>query len=117
MSVDIKLNDDVVWGTSEVGTLQNVGKILSCTQKNTVKQYEEGDENDEVDTLILYDKRKEFALEVLAAGTATLPEPGDEMDVNGVTAIIVTESEIAWKRGATKKFNITGWKKVPDDTP
>lgn len=111
MSVSIKLANTITWGSSSAGTLTS-GKILSCTRKTTAKQFEQPDEKGEVHTLVLYDQREEFSVEVLATDTSTPPALGSTIDIGGVTGVIVTEAETAWKQGDTKKFNITGWKSI-----
>lgn len=111
MSVSIKLATDITWGSSAAGTLTS-GKILSLTRKSTNKQFEQPDENGEVHSLVLYDQREEFSIECLATDVSAPPALGSLITAGGVTDILVTEVEIAWKQGDTKKFNITGWKSV-----
>lgn len=111
MSVAIKLTDEVVWGSSGAGTV-SAGKIISCNKKSTVKQHEEPDEDGEPYSLVLYDQREEVTIEILAGKTATQPATGSTITVAGVTDIIVTEAETVWKRGDTKKFQVSGWKSV-----
>lgn len=111
MSASIKLSTAITWGSTSAGTL-TAGKILSCNKKSTVKQHEEADEDGEVHSLVLYDQREEVTLEVLATDTSTPPATGSVITVAGVTDLIVTEAEVVWQRGNTKKFNITAWKSV-----
>lgn len=111
MSVAIKLDTGVTWGSSGAGTV-SAGKILSCTKKNTAKAFEQMDENDELFSLIMHDQRVEVSLEVLATANATVPSPGDAVTVAGVTDLLVMDSEIAWKAGDTVKINMTLMKSI-----
>lgn len=111
MAVDKKYSTDVTWGAAGAGTV-SYGKILSCTRKLTTKQFEQADENGEIHSLVLYDQREEFSLEVLAKETQVKPALGDVVTLDGVADVIVTEAEIAWKQGDTVKYNITAWKSV-----
>ncbi len=106
MSVQIKLGDDLIWGTEEAGTLTQ-GKILSCESKSGGKMFEQEDENGETYSVIFYDDTEEITVEVLAGEEATKPARGDEIDIAGVTDALVTESADKWSAGATKKMSIT----------
>lgn len=106
MAAEIKLGQDVTWGTSAAGTL-TCGKIISCDVKNTAKAFEQTDEDDELYSLILHDQRKQINVEVLAKNAQSVPEPGDLVTVGGVTDAIVLESSEKWAVGTTKKFAMT----------
>lgn len=111
MSAAIKYSAEVVWGSSSAGTTE-IGQIISCNRKSTAKQHEEPDESGELHSLVIYDQREEVTVEILAGATAAPPAIGDTFNMGGVTALIVTEAEVVWKRGDTKKINITAWKSV-----
>lgn len=113
MSVSIKLSDEVVWGASGAGSgASSYGKVITCNKKSTVKQHEEQDEDGEPFSLVLYDQREELTLEILAGKTAVQPALGATITIGGVTDVIITEAETIWKRGDTKKFQVSGWKSV-----
>jgi hypothetical protein len=112
MAAAIKLSDVVVWGSSGAGALVTLGTVISCNKKSTVKQHEETDDNGEVHVLVLYDQREEVTLEILAGKEAVQPATGSTITIGGVTDLIVTEAETVWKRGDTKKFNVSAWKSV-----
>ena len=111
MSVEIKLSNAITWGSSAAGTLTS-GKILSLTRKTTCKQFEQPDEDGEVHALVIYDQREELSIECLATAESDKPAIGSTITAGDVTDAIVTESEVAWKQGDTKKFNITAWKSI-----
>lgn len=106
MAVEIKLGTDIIWGSSTAGSLA-CGKILSCSSKSTAKKYEQMDEDDELYSLIFHDQREEITVEVLAKTAQAKPAPGSTLNIAGVTAAIVTESEEKWSAGDTKKFSIS----------
>lgn len=111
MAVEKKYSTDVTWGTTGAGTV-SYGKILSCTRKLTAKQFEQMDENGELHSLVMYDQREEFTLEILAKETQAKPALGDLVTIDGVAEAIVTEAEISWSQGDTVKYNVTAWKSV-----
>lgn len=111
MAASIQYSTDITWGATGAGTV-SYGKILSCTRKLTAKQFEQPDEDGELHSLVLYDQREEFSLEVLAKSTQVKPAIGDIITIDSVASIIITEAEIAWKQGDTVKYNITAWKSV-----
>jgi hypothetical protein len=104
--VDIKFGQEVVWGTSEAGTL-SYGKILSADSKSTAKKFEQEDENGELYSMVIYDQREEATVEVLANTTAVKPAIGAELTIAGVTDMIVMDSSVKWATAQTKKFSIT----------
>lgn len=106
MSVAIKFGQDVVWGTSEAGTLTH-GKILSVTSKSTAKKFEQEDENGELYSMVIHDQREEVTVEVLAKPAAIKPAIGALLTVAGVTDMLVMDSEDKWSTGQTKKMSIT----------
>lgn len=111
MAVEIKLNQNVVWGTSTAGTLASQGKILNATKKKGSKLFEQTDENDETSTVIFHDQTVEATLEILAIPTATIPDPGDAITVVGVTDLLVLDAEEVWANNQTKKIrmNVKKW--------
>lgn len=114
MAVSIKLGTDVVWGISstEGGTLASAGKLLSVDLKKTSKQFEQEGENGEVYSVIFYDQREEVTCEVVCKTAATIPSPGSNITVGGVTDLIVSDATVKWKAGDTKKLSITAWKSI-----
>ena len=106
MAVEIKLGQEVVWGTSAAGTLSH-GKILSADKKNGSKMAEQEDEDGETYSVIFYDQTTEATIEVLCNTSATLPEPGDALTVVGVTDMLVIDAAFKWAAGQTKKLSLT----------
>lgn len=107
MAVEIKLGQDVVWGTTTAGTLANQGKILSISKKKGSKMTEQEDEDGETYSVIFFDQTTEGTIEVLAKPTATVPDPGDAISVLGVTDMLVLDAEEKWAAGQTKKISMT----------
>jgi hypothetical protein len=114
MSVSIKLGTDVVWGitSAEGGVLTAQGKLLSVTRKSTAKQFEQEGEQGEVYSVVFYDQREEVTVEVLCKTTAVIPAPGSTLTVAGVTDLLVSDAEVKWQAGGTKKLSISAWKSV-----
>lgn len=107
MAVEIKLGQDVVWGTGTGGTLADQGKILSVNKKKGSKLFEQTDENDETYSVIFHDQTIESSVEVLALPAATVPDPGDAVTVADVTDLLVIDAEEVWANNATKKIRMT----------
>ena len=107
MAVEIKLGQDVVWGTSSAGTLANQGKILNISKKKGAKMTEQEDEDGETYSVIFFDQTTEATIEILAKSASTVPDPGDAITVTGVTDMLVLESEEKWVAGQTKKISMT----------
>lgn len=120
MSVEIKVSDTITWSTAGAGTTPITGgKILSATRKVTCKQFEQEDENAELSSLVLYDQREEWEVEVLCPKTFTsLPAIGSEVSLGSansggvVATIIVLGVELKWSVGTTAKISMTLLKSV-----
>jgi hypothetical protein len=117
MSVAIKYASTIQWGSTAAGT-SGYGKILSASRKLSHKSEEVMDENGELHSLVLYDQREEWDLEVLCPATVTYPALGAEIDLGStagggaVTALIVMSVDIKWTAGGTTKLSITAFKSV-----
>ena len=109
--VSIRYSPDVTWGTTSLGVIA-FGKILSASRKMTNKQFEQTNENGELHSLILYDQREEFSMEILARATQARPILGSTITLDGVVSLIITEVDISWKNTDTIKYNVTAWKSV-----
>jgi hypothetical protein len=107
MAVAIKYSQQIVWGTTGAGTLASQGVILSASRKRTSEVFEQKNANGENHSVIFYDPKEEISVEVLAAPSATVPVPGDEVTVAGVTAALVLDAEEVWSNNDAKKIRMT----------
>lgn len=112
MSVEIKMGQDIVWGTTAAGTVAAQGKILSATKKTGATKVIQEDEDGEPYSAIYHSQEAMVTLEVLADPDATIPESGDLITVVGVTDLFVDDAEEKWTAGQTKKISINAWKSL-----
>ena len=108
MSVAHKIATVCTWGTGTTGTT-TTGKILSLDKKTTAKSVEQEDENGELYSLILHDRRVEISLEVLATASSVRPATGTTLTLDAID-YIVTDSSDKWTAGGTKKISISAFR-------
>lgn len=107
MAVAIKYSTQIVWGASTAGTLASQGVIVSCSRKRTSEVFEQKNADGENHSVVFYDPKEEISVEVLAKPDATVPAPGDEVTVAGVTAALVIDAEEVWSNTDAKKIRMT----------
>lgn len=107
MAVTHKIAEVCTWGTSELGAL-TVGTIYSFERRDTCKPVEITDENGELSSLVLTDRRTEISLEILSTASAAAPTTGGTITIDSV-AYIIRDSEIMWTAGQARKFRVTAW--------
>ena len=114
MSVAHKTSTICTWGTSSAGTHAS-GKMLSFEKKTTAKQFEQEDENGELYSLVLHDRREEISVELLATSSSVRPATGTTFTIVGTPSVdyIVTESADKWSAGSTKKISVSAYRSVP----
>lgn len=107
MAVAIKYSTEIIWGASTAGTLPDVGVILSASRKRTSEVFEQKNANGENHSVVFYDPKEEITVEVLSKASATIPVPGDEVTIAGVTAALVIDAEEVWSNTDAKKIRLT----------
>lgn len=107
MAVAIKYSTQIVWGASTAGTLTEQGVILSASRKRTSEVFEQKNASGENHSVVFYDPKEEISVEVLAKPDSTVPSPGDEVTVAGVTAALVIDAEEVWSNSDAKKIRMT----------
>lgn len=110
MSVAHKTATVCIWGTSTAGTHAS-GKVLSFDKKITAKQFEQEDENGELFSLILHDRREEITVELLATASSTRPAIASTFTID-TKDYIVTDSADKWSAGGTKKISVSAYRVV-----
>ena len=107
MAVQIKLGQDIRWGTTSAGTT-TLGKILNISRAKVGAEQEIPDENNETYSVVFYKKQQEVQVEILAKTDAVLPEVGDEITtLAGIsTGLFVRNATEAWRAGDAVKFNV-----------
>jgi hypothetical protein len=106
MAVTKKYATDIVWGTSTAGASPAGGKVLGARKKHGAKFFEQEDGDGELYSLVVHDLTKELELEVLVAGTVTLPAIGDKATVSTVDYVVMGVDEI-WASKAAKKLSLS----------
>lgn len=106
MAVVVKYANSIVWGATGAGS-SSLGIILSCTRKKTSEIYEQKNAAGENHSVVFFDPKEELTVEILAAADATLPEPGDEVTIGGVTSALVIDAEKRWSNTDAQKVTMT----------
>lgn len=106
MAATIKYSQEIIWGTTGAGT-STMGVILSASRKKTSEVFEQKNAIGENHSVIFYDPKDEISVEVLAKPEATVPEPGAEVTIVGVTAALVLDAEEVWSNSDAKKIRMT----------
>ena len=94
------------WGTDGAGIDDAYGTILSASIKRASEKEKYPDNNGETIGYLYYDYRYEGQFEALIPGTL---EPGDEVDIGGVT-LYVNDSEKQWESKGWSKYRVSAEK-------
>lgn len=105
----IKLGSTLTWGApAALGASK--GLVISCETKSTAKTKEQLDADGGLASMVFYDQREEVTVEILTDPAAVIPTVGDEVNIGGVTAVILTEVTEKWSTSDGKKLSLTGLK-------
>ena len=107
--VIIKGGETIVWGTDGVYS----GTIVTAYDSTKSSQVKEIKDNfGRTCVVVLYDKKQEITIEIIAAAASTL-EVGDVITVNGVSGVVMNVGESKKQEDAmTNKVTVSNWEQV-----
>lgn len=102
----MKTGVTAVWGTPTTPTAVS-GTLTDLSVKRTAEKEPLPDNNGETIGKAYYDARHDVSLDVIMDDSAGVPEPGDDLEVEGIT-IDVDEAEEKWSYKGWKKISVNG---------
>jgi hypothetical protein len=94
------------WGTDGASVSESFGTILSASIKRASEKEKYPDNNGETIAYLYYDYRTEGQFEAMIQGTL---EPGDTVDIGGVT-LYVNDADKQWEYKGWSKYRVSAEK-------